>query len=149
MIALQRFVLGVARGQRLVDFLEDFPDQADLIQDIALVLAALVIVPLLWMGWLVVAGAFDLFSTVERQGVVVRARRPQRVVPFPGACSARSPAVTASPCSSPSTTDGPTASAPGSPTSARRYRQGARARVKATPVLGYVRRSEPIGTTPG
>ena len=26
------------------------------------------------------AGAFDLFSTVERQGVVVRARRPQRVI---------------------------------------------------------------------
>ena len=43
----------------------------------------LLIAPMLWMAWLVIAGAFDLFSTVERQGVVVRARRPQRVVPFP------------------------------------------------------------------
>ena len=83
LIALQRFLLDVARGDALLGILDDFPDQADLIQDVALVLAAILIVPMLWMAWLVIAGAFDLFSTVERQGVVVRARRPQRVVPFP------------------------------------------------------------------
>src|SRR4029077_1138004 len=74
---------GVARGDRLISVLDDFPDQVDLIQNVALVLAAIIIAPLLWMAWLVIAGAFDLFSTIERQGVVVRARRPQRVVPFP------------------------------------------------------------------
>ena len=30
-----------------------------------------------------IAGAFDLFATIERRGLVVRARRPQRVVPLP------------------------------------------------------------------
>ena len=82
-IAAAAFLLDVARGDALPGIVEDFPDQADLIQDVALVLAAIVIVPLVWMAWLVIAGSFDLFSTVERQGVVVRARRPQRVVPFP------------------------------------------------------------------
>ena len=84
---LQQFLLRVARGDALQGIVEDFPDQADLIQDAALVLAAAVIVPLVWMAWLVIAGSFDLFSTVERQGVVVRARRPaaRRAVPAPPA----------------------------------------------------------------
>ena len=63
---------------------DDFPDQADLIEDVALVLAAVADrCRCCGWSWLVVAGAFDLFSTIERHGLVVRARRPQRVVPFP------------------------------------------------------------------
>jgi Predicted membrane protein (DUF2207) C-terminal domain len=148
LIALQRQLLGVARGDRLISVLDDFPDQVDVIQNVALVVAAVLIAPLLWMAWLVIAGSFDLFSTVERQGVVVRARRPQRVVPFPrllrplarrdrfalyiAVDDGRSDRLNA--CLSNERTAVP---------------QGARARVKATPVLGYVRRSEPIGTTRG
>ncbi len=146
LIALQRFLLGVARGERLVGLLEDFPDQVDLIQDIALVLAAIVIVPLLWMAWLIVAGAFDLFSTVERQGVVVRARRPQRVVPFPRLLRplARRDRFALFIAVDDGRSDRVSAWLSNERTAVP---QGARARVKATPVLGYVRRSEPIGTT--
>ena len=57
LIALQQFLLRVARGDALLGIIDDFPDQADLIQDVALVLAAVVIVPMIWMAWLVIAGA--------------------------------------------------------------------------------------------
>ena len=146
LIALQRMLLGIARGDRFIGFLDDFPDQVDLIQDIALVLAALVIAPLLWMAWLVIAGAFDLFSTVERQGVVVRARRPQRVVPFPRLLRplARRDRFALFIAVDDGRSDRVNAWLSNERTAVP---QGARARVRATPVLGYVRRSEPIGTT--
>ena len=146
LIALQRLLLGVARGERLISVLDDFPDQVDLIQNIALVLAAIIIAPLLWMGWLVIAGAFDLFSTVERQGVVVRARRPQRVVPFPRLLRplARRDRFALFIAVDDGRSDRVNAWLSNERTAVP---QGARARVKATPVLGYVRRSEPIGTT--
>ena len=143
---LQQFLLDVARGDALGGIVEDFPDQADLIEDVALVLAAIAIVPLLWMVWLVIAGAFDLVSTIERQGVVVRARRPQRVVPFPRLLRplARRDRFSLFIAVDDGRSD---RVAPGCPTSARPCPRAPRARVKATPVLGYVRRSEPIGTT--
>ena len=130
----------------LISVLDDFPDQVDLIQDIALVLAAIVIAPMLWMAWLVIAGAFDLFSTVERQGVVVRARRPQRVVPFPRLLRplARRDRFALFIAVDDGRSDRVNAWLSNERTAVP---QGARARVKATPVLGYVRRSEPIGTT--
>ena len=145
-IALQQFLLRVARGDALQGIVEDFPDQADLIQDAALVLAAAVIVPMVWMAWLVIAGSFDLFSTVERQGVVVRARRPQRVVPFPRLLRpfARRDRFALFIAVDDGRSDRVSAWLSNERTAVP---QGARARVKATPVLGYVRRSEPIGTT--
>ena len=146
LIALQQFLLRVARGDALQGIIEDFPDQADLIQDAALVLAAAVIVPMVWMAWLVIAGSFDLFSTVERQGVVVRARRPQRVVPFPRLLRplARRDRFALFIAVDDGRSDRVSAWLSNERTAVP---QGARARVKATPVLGYVRRSEPIGTT--
>jgi predicted membrane protein DUF2207 len=146
LIALQRLLLDIARGERFLSVLDDFPDQIELIQDIALVAAAIVVVPLLWMGWLVVAGAFDLFSTVDRQGVVVRARRPQRVVPFPRLLRpfARRDRFSLFIAVDDGRSDRVSAWLSNERTAVP---QGARARVKATPVLGYVRRSEPIGTT--
>jgi hypothetical protein len=146
LIALQRLLLGVARGDRLISVLDDFPDQVDLIQNVALVLAAIIIAPLLWMAWLVIAGAFDLFSTIERQGVVVRARRPQRVVPFPRLLRplARRDRFALFIAVDDGRSDRVNAWLSNERTAVP---QGARARVKATPVLGYVRRSEPIGTT--
>ena len=139
-------LLEVARGDALLSVLDDFPDQVDLIQDIALVLAAILIAPMLWMAWLVIAGAFDLFSTVERQGVVVRARRPQRVVPFPRLLRplARRDRFSLFIAVDDGRSDRVSAWLSNERTAVP---QGARARVKATPVLGYVRRSEPIGTT--
>ncbi len=104
------------------------------------------IVPLVWMAWLVIAGSFDLFSTVERQGVVVRARRPQRVVPFPRLLRplARRDRFALFIAVDDGRSDRVSAWLSNERTAVP---QGARARVKATPVLGYVRRSEPIGTT--
>ena len=148
LIALQRLLLGVARGDRLISVLDDFPDQVDVIQDVALVIAAILIAPMLWMAWLVIAGAFDLFSTVERQGVVVRARRPQRVVPFPRLLRplARRDRFALFIAVDDGRSDRLAAWLSNERTAVP---QGARARVRATPVLGYVRRSEPIGTTRG
>jgi hypothetical protein len=144
-VVLQRFLLDVSRGYRLAGLIDDFPDQADLIHDIAVGLAAALLVPLAWMAWLVAAGAFDLFATVERGGLVVRARRPQRVVPYPrllgplarrdryslfvAVDDGRSERITA-----------------WLATERTAVPQGAHARVRATPALGYVRSSEPIGT---
>ena len=146
LIALQQFLLRIARGDALQGIIDDFPDQADLIQDAALVLAAAVIVPMIWMAWLVIAGSFDLFSTVERQGVVVRARRPQRVVPFPRLLRplARRDRFALFIAVDDGRSDRVSAWLSNERTAVP---QGARARVKATPVLGYVRKSEPIGTT--
>ena len=146
LVALQRFLLDVARGEALLSVFEDFPDQADLIETVALVLAAIVILPLLWMGWLIIAGSFDLFSTVERQGVVVRARRPQRVVPFPRLLRplARRDRFALFIAIDDGRSDRVSAWLSNERTAVP---QGARARVLATPVLGYVRSSEPIGTT--
>jgi hypothetical protein len=148
LIMLQRLLLDIARGDRYLSVLDDFPDQIDLIQDIAVVIAAILIVPMLWMGWLVLAGAFDLFSTVDRQGVVVRARRPQRVVPFPRLLRplARRDRFALFIAVDDGRSDRVSAWLSNERTAVP---QGARARVKATPVLGYVRRSEPIGTTRG
>ena len=146
LVALQRFLLDVARGEALLSVFEEFPDQADLIETIALVLAAIIILPLLWMAWLIIAGSFDLFSTIERQGVVVRARRPQRVVPFPRILRplARRDRFALFIAVDDGRSDRVSAWLSNERTAVP---QGARARVSATPVLGYVRSSEPIGTT--
>jgi len=144
-VLLQRLLLDISKGHTLAGFIDDFADQADIIHDVAVGIAAALMVPLLWMMWLVIAGAFDLFATIERRGLVVRARRPQRVVPhrwllgpltrrdryalFVAVDDGRSDRV-------------------GSWLANERTAvpQGARARVRATPILGYVRSSEPIGT---
>lgn len=141
-----RFLLGVARGHRLAGVLDDFPDQVEWLERIALGLAMLALAPLAWLVWLMIAGAFDLFATVKRQGVVVRARRPARVAPlarmmrslthrdryalFVAVDDGRSDRVSAWMANERTAIP-----------------QGARARVHATPLLGYVRSSEPIGAT--
>ncbi len=145
LLVLQRFLLDVARRDALLSVYEDFPEQADLIENVALVLAAIAIAPLIWMAWLVVAGAFDIFSTVERQGLVVRARRPQRVVPFPRLLR---PLARRDRFALFIAVDDGRSDRVGAWLSNERTAvpQGARARVRATPVLGYVRSSEPVGT---
>ncbi|MFV0309300.1 MAG: DUF2207 family protein [Desertimonas sp.] len=141
-----RFLLGVARGHRWAGLLDDFPDQVEWLERIALGLAIVVLLPLAWLVWLMIAGAFDLFATVKRQGVVVRARRPARVAPlarvmrslthrdryalFVAVDDGRSDRVQAWMANERTAIP-----------------QGARARVHATPLLGYVRTSEPIGAT--
>lgn len=144
--SLHRFLLGVARSEALEGLVDDFPDQSDIIERVALVLSAVALVPLAWTLWLAAAGAFDLFATIRRQGVVVRARRPQRVVPTVRVLSplARRDRFSLFIAVDDGHSDRVSAWLANERTAVP---QGARARVHATPVLGYVRKSEPIGTT--
>jgi hypothetical protein len=141
------FLVRVSDGDALTSLLERVPGQLDLIQRIAEVLAVLCWVPVVWGVWATFAGAIDSVATRERVGVIVRARRPVEVVPpllanivkpfaerdrfstYLAVDDGRRPLVTAWLASERN-------AAP----------QGAQARVRATPLLGYVRSSEPIGT---
>ena len=144
-VLLQRLVLDIARGHTLAGITDDFADQAGIIRDVGVGLAAALLVPLAWMAWMAIAGAFDLFATVERRGLVVRTRRPQRVVPHPWLLRALARrdryAVFLA-------VDDGRSDRVGSWLASERTAvpQGVRARVRATPLLGYVRSSEPIGT---
>jgi hypothetical protein len=145
-ILLQRLLLDIARGRTAADLLEEIPDQASIARDAAVGLAAALIAPLLLAAWLTVAGAFDLCSTVERRGVVVRARRPQRVAPaapllrwlarrdryalFIAVDDGRRDRISARLA-----------------TERTAVPQGAVATIRATPLLGYVRSSAPVGAT--
>jgi Predicted membrane protein (DUF2207) len=145
-VLLQRLLLDIANGYTLAEFIEDnFADQEDIIQNVALGLAAALVLPLLWMLWLVVAGAFDLFATIERRGLVVRARRPQRVVPSPWLLGplARRDRYSLFVAVDDGRSDRVSAWLANERTAVP---QGVRARVRATPLLGYVRSAEPIGT---
>jgi hypothetical protein len=143
---LHRFLLDVSRGEALSGLVDDFPDWADLIEKVALGFSIAMLVPLAWMVWLVVAGSFDLFATVRRQGVIVRARRPQRVVPFARLLRplARRDRFALFIAVDDGRSDRISAWLSNERTAVP---QGARAKVFATPMLGYVRRSEPIGAT--
>jgi hypothetical protein len=145
-VLLQRLLLDIANGYTLAEFIDDnLSDQAGIIHDIAIGLAAVLILPLLWALWLVVAGAFDLFATIERRGLVVRARRPQRVVPYPWLLGplARRDRYSLFVAGDDGRSDRVSAWLANERTAVP---QGARARVRATPLLGYVRSAEPIGT---
>lgn len=144
--AAHRFLLEVSRGHTLAGLLDDFPDQVEWIERAALGVALVLLVPLAWMVWLAVAGSFDLFATVKRQGVVVRARRPARVAPLtrlarPLTRRDRYALFVA-------LDDGHSERVQAWMANERTaVPQGARARIDATPLLGYIRRSEPIGAT--
>lgn len=144
---VQGFFGRVSDGEALESLLDRVPGQIDLIENIAEVLSVLCWIPVLWGAWAIIAGAVDSIATRERIGAVVRARRPSEVVPpllvsvvrpfaerdrfsmYLAVDDGRRPFVTAWLANERS-------AAP----------QGAQARVRATPLLGYVRSSEPIGT---
>lgn len=144
---IRGFLRRVADGESLESLLDRVPGQIDLIERIAEVLSVLCWFPIVWGAWAVVAGAVDSIATRERIGAVVRARRPVEVVPpllasvvkpfaerdrfstYLAVDDGRRPLITAWLANERS-------AAP----------QGAQARVRATPLLGYVRSSEPIGT---
>ncbi len=144
---LQGFFERVSDGEALESLLERVPGQVEVIEKIAGVIAVLCWAPIIWAVWAMIAGAVDSIATRERVGAIVRARRPIEVVhpllatvvkPFAerdrfstylAVDDGKRPLVTAWLANERS-------AAP----------QGAQARVRATPLLGYVRSSEPIGT---
>ena len=73
----------VARGEAFDWIYEQLPEQHWLITDVATAITILAFVPILIGVWLVLAGIVDLMSTVERTGIVVRARRPVEVSGLP------------------------------------------------------------------
>lgn len=144
---LQGFFTRVADGESLQSLIERTPGQIDLIEQIADVLAVLCWLPIVWGIWAIIAGAVDSIATRERVGAVVRARRPAEVVP-PLLASVVKPFAERDRFSTYLAVDDGkrllvTAWLANERSAAP---QGAQARVRATPLLGYVRSSEPIGT---
>ena len=137
----------VADGDALTSLLDRVPGQIDLIQTVAEVLAAVCWIPIIWSVWAVVAGAVDTIATRERTGAVVRARRPSEVLP-PQLLNVAKPFAERDRFSTYIAVDDGrrrwvTAWLANERSAAP---QGAQARVRATPLLGFVRSSEPIGT---
>jgi hypothetical protein len=142
---LQGFLERLSDGEELTDLLDRVPGQIDLIESIAAVLAVICWLPMLWAAWSIIAGLIDSVATRVRIGLVVRTRRPSDVVPFanilnPFADRDRFSTYLA-------VDDGHRASVVAWLATERTSApQGAQARVRATPLLGFVRSSEPVGT---
>jgi hypothetical protein len=142
---LQGFLNRLSDGEELTSLLERVPGQIDLIEGIAAVLAALCWLPLLWAAWSILAGLVDCVATRVRIGLVARTRRPSDVVPYsnvlnPFADRDRFSTYLA-------VDDGRRSSVVAWLATERTSApQGAQARVRATPLLGFVRSSEPVGT---
>jgi len=101
-------------------------------------------IPILLGLWAALAGAADMFNTVERTGVVIRARRPAEVSPLPRSIVKRvegdrySLYVAVDDGSSDTVTAWRATERTATP-------QGVDVVVRASPILGHVRRSSPIG----
>jgi hypothetical protein len=144
---LQGFLRRVGDGESLTSLLERIPGQVDLVTTIADVLAVLCWIPMLWGAWAVVAGAVDSVATRERIGAVARARRPSEVLP-PLLATVVKPFADRDRFSTYLAIDDGRRTWVSAWLANERSAapQGAQARVRATPLLGYVRSSEPVGT---
>ncbi len=140
----RRWFADVARMEAWDSIYERFPDQDWLIADIATGLAAVCFIPIVLGVWVAFAGAADVFTTTERTGVILRTRRPAEVVPLPRAMRRmlerdRFTIYMA-------VDDGADGTVVAWRSTERHaVPQGASAVVKATPVLGYVRKATPVG----
>ena len=143
-IWVRRWSTSVAKGESFDWIYERFPAQDWLIADIATGLAFVATVPIVGGFWLALAGAADGFRAVERTGLVLRTRRPAEVSPLPRRIRRlverdRYSAYVA-------IDDGTRDTVVAWRTHERQaVPQGARATVRATPVLGHVRRATPVG----
>jgi len=140
----KRFFSDAARGDAWGSIYDRFEQQDWLISAIATGTVFLSFIPILVGLWAALAGAADMFNAVERTGVIVRARRPAEVTPLPRALVKRvegdrySLFVAVDDGSSDTITAWRANERTATP-------QGVDAVVRATPILGYVRRSSPIG----
>lgn len=134
----------VARGDSFDWVYEQFPSQDWLIVDVATVVTFLSFVPILVGLWMALAGAFDGFNSVERTGAVIRTRRPSEVSRLPRqlqrALERDSFRVYLA------VDDGSSDTIVAWKTGERHaVPQGARATVVASPALGHVSRTSPVG----
>ncbi len=144
---LQGWLRRVGDGEALESLLDRVPGQIDLIRDIADLLALACWLPVLWALWAVVAGAVDTLVTRERIGAVVRAPRPSAVL-HPLLLNVVKPFAERDRFSTYLAVDDGRRRTVWAWLASERSAapQGAQARVRATPMLGYVRSSEPVGT---
>ena len=144
---LQGFLREVGDGEALLSLLDRIPGQIDLITTLADILALVCWLPIAWGAWAAIAGAVDSVATRERIGAVVRARRPSEVLP-PVLASVVKPFAERDRFSTYLAVDDGSRGWVSAWLANERSAapQGAQARVRATPLLGYVRSSEPIGT---
>lgn len=143
-LRLRRLFSDAARGDALESLYDRFPEQDWLISDVSTGLAVLSFIPILAGVFIALAGAADVFSTVERTGVVLRARRPAEVAPLPRFVRRRieRDRYTLFVAIDDGTSDTVVAWRAGERNA---IPQGANATVRASPVLGYVRRAVPVG----
>lgn len=145
-IRMRSFFADVAREQAWDSLYERFEQQDWLISAIATGLVFVSFVPIVLGLWAALAGAADMFNTVERTGVVIRARRPAEVSPLPRSLVKRfegdrySLFVAIDDGSSDTVTAWRATERTATP-------QGVDVVVRASPILGYVRRASPIGHT--
>jgi hypothetical protein len=145
-VLAQRALRRVADGEALTSIVDNFPDQADLVERAAGIIAVALWLPLIWAVWAIIAGLVDTVWTIERVGAVVRVRRPTDVVPAPRLL--RPLAERDRFAVFMAIDDGRRRSVSAWLANERSAApQGAVARVRATPLLGYVRSSEPVGAS--
>lgn len=143
-VRLRRWSEEVARGDGFAWIYEQVPEQDWLVADVATVVTIVAVAPIVIGVWLVIAGVTDLFMTVERTGVVIRARRPVEVSSLPRRVRRQLDrdryrvylAV------DDGSADDVVAWRANERTAVP---QGARATVKASKVLGHVRSATPVG----
>ena len=131
---------------RSAEFIDDnFADQEDIIHNVALGLPPCSCCRCCGCSGSSSPERSTCSPPIERRGLVVRARRPQRVVPYPWLLGplARRDRYSLFVAVDDGRSDRVSAWLANERTAVP---QGARARVRATPLLGYVRSAEPIGT---
>ena len=143
-ILLRRLFSDVAREQTWLSIYERFEDQDWLIRGVAIGVTALTYVPIVVGAVVALAGAADAFNTVERTGVVIRTRRPAEVSPLPVAITRRIERDRYSVYVAVDDGRSDRLSA-WRATEKTAMPQGVDAVVRATPILGYVRKATPIG----
>lgn len=143
-LRLRSWASDVARGDAFDWAYEQFPAQDWLIVDVATGVTFAAFVPILIGLWMALAGAFDGFNSIERTGAVIRTRRPSEVSPLPRRLRRllerdRYRVYLA-------VDDGTSDTVVAWKTGERHaVPQGARATVVASPALGHVRRTSPVG----
>jgi hypothetical protein len=143
-LRLRSWASDVARGDAFDWIYEQFTAQDWLIADIATGVTFLSFIPILVGLWMALAGAYDGFTSVERTGAVIRTRRPAEVSPLPRRLRRmldrdRYRVYLA-------VDDGSSDTVVAWKTGERHaVPQGARATVVASPALGHVRKTSPVG----
>lgn len=143
-VRARRFFSDVARQEAWDSLFERFTEQDWLIVGLATGAAVVSIVPIVVGIWVALAGAADTFNSIERTGVVLRTRRPAEVSPLPRPVMRRleRDRYTVFVALDDGRSDVVTAWIA---TERTAMPQDVDAVVRATPILGHVRKATPIG----